>query len=161
MQPIFICLYLLVTYRLLVQHYYLAFSRPLLPTRACRCQSVCLRSLTWFSRTRRATLELAISADCVLSTVIQRQALRWSTVCWTAPCNCLMFHCAHNRKDIDLDLSTVSCFLLLLHTQLVKKDQRYFPFITLPSVNRFSKFFHSWIQQEIYNKTLVTFPTTH
>ena len=38
-----------------------------------------------------------------------------------------------------------------------KKDQRYFPLITLPNVCRFSKFFHRWIQQD---KTLVMFSTT-
>jgi len=46
------------------------------------------------------------------------------------------------------------------YTLWVKKDQRYFPFITLPNVDRFSKFFHFCMQQEICNKILVTFSTT-
>jgi len=37
-----------------------------------------------------------------------------------------------------------------------EKYQRYYSFITLPNVGRFSNFFHLWIQQEIF-----TFPTKH
>ena len=39
------------------------------------------------------------------------------------------------------------------------KKHRYFSFIILPDVDRFSIVFHLWIQQEISNKTLVMFPT--
>jgi len=44
------------------------------------------------------------------------------------------------------------------YTLWVKKDQRYYSFITLANVDQFSKFFHIWIQQEICNQTLSGFP---
>jgi len=36
----------------------------------------------------------------------------------------------------------------------VKKEQRYYSFITAANDGRFSKFFHFWIQQKICNKSL-------
>jgi len=44
-------------------------------------------------------------------------------------------------------------------TLWVKKDQWYFSFITLQNVCRCKKFFHIWIQQEIFNKIVVTYLT--
>jgi len=51
-------------------------------------------------------------------------------------------------------------YCIVLHcTPGVKKDRRYFSFITLQSVRRFSKFFHFLIQPGICNK-LSSFPHT-
>jgi len=46
---------------------------------------------------------------------------------------------------------------ILQYTLWVKKDQRYYSFVTLANVDEFPIFFHLWIQQEICNKTLSCF----